>query len=249
MHQSRLNKTYEHDTFKFIPPSFERTNTFNSAIANRYPCTSIPISNNYNRQTEQPVTLGESLTLDSNTNPVKTTIRDIIPIEASKHSCAENISGLPSSITYSSDTLFVMCQLRRGNNDTINNELARLHNDGSAPRFLETLITASFLARPTTSTLHSQLRIRQIKYESMRNLTPTYSISLGTLLKTTGNNPTYARHGTPTFNELQSYIHDFVFERWHTTDALDVETYQDVLSESSSPFHHATTQNISPSPS
>jgi len=120
--------------------------------------------------------------------------------------------------------------LRRGKDDNVNNELARLHNDGSAPRFLETLITASFLARPTTSTLHSQLRIRQIKYESMRNLTPTYSISFGTLLKTTGDDPAYARHGTPAFNELQSYVHDFIFERWHTKDELDLETYQDVLS-------------------
>jgi len=154
----------------------------------------------------------------------------VVSIATPKQNYAESITNLPSAINYSSDALFVMCQLRRGKNDSINNELARLHNDGSAPRFLETLITASFLARPTTSTLHSQLRIRQIKFETMKNNTPTYSVSFGSLLKTTGQDPTYARHGTPSFQELQSYVHDFVFERWHTTDDLDLETYREVLS-------------------
>jgi len=159
--------------------------------------------------------------------------QDVTPmaiIEPHKQNYAESITSLPSSITYSSDALFVMCQLRRGKNDSINNELARLHNDGSAPCFLETLITASFLARPTTSTLHSQLRIRQIKFETMKNNTPTYSVSFGLLLEIAGQDPTYARHGTPSFQELQTYVYDFVFERWHTTDDLDLETYREVLS-------------------
>ena len=190
----------------------------------------IPPTSTSDEPVVSPAKLGVSLLPDHNATSEKpTTIHDTIPIEAPKFNYAESISNLPASITYSADTIFVLCQLRRGQDDSINNELARLHNDGSAPNFLETLITASFLARPTTSTLHSHLRIRDIKYESMRNLTPTYSISFGTLLKSDGNEPTYARHGSPRFTELRAYINDFVFERWHTKDELDLETYQDVL--------------------
>jgi len=63
----------------------------------------------------------------------------------------------------------------------------------------------------------------------MKSNTPTYSISFGSLLKTTDKEPTFARHGTPSFTELESYVHDFMFERWHTTDDLDLETYREVL--------------------
>jgi len=107
------------------------------------------------------------------------------------------LNTIPCSIVYSSDTIYLLCQLRRGKDDTLNNALAGLHNDGSALRFIETLITASFLARPTTSDLHVNLRIRQIKYEQIRNLTPTYSISFGSLYNETDKDRTYACHGTP----------------------------------------------------
>ena len=152
-----------------------------------------------------------------------------LAIDTPKLNYAESITTLPSSIDYSPDTLFVLCQLRRGRNDQVNNDLAKLHNDGSAPTFLETLLTATFLARPTTSTLHSQLRIRQIQYESMKNLTPTYYISFGFLLEDTDTGLSYARYGTPSFTELQEYIHDFVFERRHTTINLDLEMAHEVL--------------------
>jgi len=160
-----------------------------------------------------------------------------------KPNYAESITSLPSTIDYSPDTLFIMCQLRRGRNDQVNNDLAKLHNDGSAPTFLETLLTASFLARPTTSTLHTQLRIRQIQYESMKNLTPTYFISFGFLLEDTDAGPSYARYGTPSFIELQEYIHDFVFERRHTTINLDLEMAHEVLTSIFFTIPHATTRS------
>jgi len=112
----------------------------------------------------------------------------------------------------------------------VNNALAGLHNDGSALRFIETLVTASFLARPTTSDLHANLRIRQIKYEQIKNLTPTYSISFGSLYNETDKDRKYACHGTPKFTELETYLHDFVFERWHVQDNLDLDVMKDVLS-------------------
>ena len=143
----------------------------------------------------------------------------------------EALTQLPPSITYSPDTIYVLCQLRRGKDDTINNTLAKMHNDGSACVFIETLLRESFLARPTTSTLHSHLRIRQIQFHDMKNLTPTYVISFGALLKSDSNNEEhYARYGTPTYKDLQAYIHDFIFERWHTTDNLGLEIPTTALS-------------------
>jgi len=140
------------------------------------------------------------------------------------------LTTIPTSIAYSSDTIYLLCQLRRGKNDTVNDALAALHNDGSAPLFIETLITASFLARPTTSDLHTNLRIRQIQYEHIKNLTPTYSISFGSVYNETDKDRTYACHGTPKFQELQTYLNDFVFERWHVQDNLDLDVMKDVLS-------------------
>jgi len=48
----------------------------------------------------------------------------IISYAKPKQNYAESITNLPSSIDYTSDSLFVMCQLRRGKNDSINDELA-----------------------------------------------------------------------------------------------------------------------------
>jgi len=57
-----------------------------------------------------PIQLGVRPATAGATDPQKPiTIRDTIPIEAPKQNYAESISGLPPSIDYSSDTLFVMC--------------------------------------------------------------------------------------------------------------------------------------------
>jgi len=158
------------------------------------------------------------------------------------------LTTIPTSIVYSSDTIYLLCQLRRGKNDTVNDALAALHNDGSAPLFIETLITASFLARPTTSDLHTNLRIRQIQYEHIKNLTPTYSISFGSVYNETDKDRTYACHGTPKFQELQTYLYDFVFERWHVQDNLDLDVMKDVLSSIHFTIPPATIPAISPLP-
>ena len=141
------------------------------------------------------------------------------------------LTKLPATISYSADTIIVMCQFRRGKIDAINDSLAKLHNDGSAIGFLKTLVNAAFQSKPTPSDLLSKLTIRQITYDSIKNLTPSYALTFSSLIKDgSSTEPTYARHGTPDYTDLQTFIYDFVFERWHTQIDLDLDVPLDILS-------------------
>jgi len=169
------------------------------------------------------------ITLDTH----KENLQDIEPTktQAPKSKYMDALNKIPAKIAYSADTIIIMCQLRRGKIDAINDSLAKLHNDGSAIRFLETLVKAAFQSRPTSSDLLKKLTIRQITYDSIKNLTPSYALTFSTLIKNA--QPTeqaYARHGTPDYTDLQTFLYDFVFERWHTQIDLDLDVPLDILS-------------------
>jgi len=134
-------------------------------------------------------------------------------------------SDLPTTISYTSDTLYLLCQLRRSQDMEADTQLATMHNDGTAIKFIESLLSQSFKAHPAMPTLKKALQIRDIKFRCLQgSSTPTYSVAFSAILTATpGSNPVYARHGTPTYKDLEAYLHDFVFERWHCKSPIDLD--------------------------
>jgi len=134
-------------------------------------------------------------------------------------------SDLPTTISYNSDTLYLLCQLRRSQDMDADIQLATMHNDGTAVKFIESLITQSFQAHPAMPNLKKALQIRDVKFRCLQgSSTPTYSVAFSAILTATpGSNPVYARHGTPTYKDLEAYLHDFVFERWHCKSPINLD--------------------------
>ena len=143
----------------------------------------------------------------------------------------EALSSIPMSITHSSDQLYILCQLRRGKDQLINNHLAALHNDESILSFLPTLIETAFHPHPPQPSISGgNLVIREIKFESIKNNTPTYSISFGAVIQRPAEDAViYARHGTPRYDDMRDYVHDFVFEKWHVNMSVDLQIPENVL--------------------
>jgi len=143
----------------------------------------------------------------------------------------EALTSIPMSIVHTSDNLYILCQLRRGKDQTINNHLAALHNDESILSFLPTLIETAFHPHPPQPSISGgNLVIREIKFVSIKNNTPTYSVSFGAVIhRTAENDVTYARHGTPRYEDMRAYVHDFVFEKWHANMSVDLQVPEEVL--------------------
>jgi len=141
-------------------------------------------------------------------------------------------SDLPTTISYSSDTIYLLCQLRRSQDMEEDIQLATMHNDGTAVKFIESLIIQSFKANPAMSSLKKALQIRDIKFRCLQgSSTPTYSVAFGAILTSTpGSQPVYARHGTPTYKDLEAYLHDFVFERWHCKSHINLDCSPQIIS-------------------
>ena len=163
---------------------------------------------------------------------VSPTVEEVQTAVTSPKSYKSIVSDLPTTISYTSDTIFLLCQLRRSQDFDADLQLATMHNDGSAVKFIESLIQQSFKANPALSTLKQALRIRDIEFRCLQNsVTPTYSVAFTALLTSTpGSNPVYARYGTPTFKDLEAYLHDFVFERWHCRAELNLDSSNQLIS-------------------
>jgi len=163
---------------------------------------------------------------------VSPTVEEVQIAVTSPKSFKSAVSDLPTTISYTSDTIFLLCQLRRSQDFDADLQLATMHNDGSAVKFIESLIQQSFKAYPALSSLKQALRIRDIEFRCLQNsVTPTYSVAFSALLTSTpGAKPVYARYGTPTFKDLEAYLHDFVFERWHCKAELNLDSSKQLIS-------------------
>jgi len=143
----------------------------------------------------------------------------------------EALTSLPSYIVHSYDTMYILCQLRRGKDQELNNRLASMHNDGSIKTFLPTMITAAFQPHPAPASISGNLVMREVKYVSIHNHNPTYSIAFSCVYRRTPEKALiYARHGSAVYNMMQAYVHDFIFEKWHTELAPALEVPQALLS-------------------
>jgi len=101
--------------------------------------------------------------------------------------------------------------------------LNSLHCDGSAPEFIRTLVTLTFKTQPTPPSIHNKIDLRSIAFVGSTGSSPTYSLRFSTVLNVKpGQNTTYARHNTPPYTDLQTFLHSFVFEKWHTRSPIDL---------------------------
>jgi len=146
---------------------------------------------------------------------------------ASTTSYKHVVSNIPSRIEYTSDSVFILCQLRTAakNSAVTAYTLNALHSNGTAPEFIRTLIALTFQAQPTPPSIHNKIEIRQVTYVSTTSSAPTYSIRFSTTTSASqlGQDIAYARHNTPQYDDLQNFLHTFVFERWHTHTPLDLD--------------------------
>jgi len=159
------------------------------------------------------------------------TVDDYVPVQPpTTKNFQEALTSLPSYIVHTYDTMYILCQLRRGKDQELNNRLASMHNDGSVKTFLPTMITAAFQPHPAPASISGNLVMREVKYVSIHNHNPTYSIAFSTVFKRTQEKALiYARHGTSLYNMMQAYVHDFIFEKWHTELAPALEVPEALL--------------------
>ena len=164
-----------------------------------------------------------------NTSPVA---EEYVPVQPPPTiNFQEALTSLPSYIVHSYDTMYILCQLRRGKDHELNNRLASMHNDGSIKTFLPTMITAAFQPHPAPASISGNLVMREVKYVSIHNHNPTYSIAFSAVFRRTKEKALiYARHGTTIYNTMQAYVHDFIFEKWHTELAPALEVPEALLS-------------------
>ena len=165
------------------------------------------------------------------TSPTLTTATTVTKPDAAASNFQEALTSIPLSIVHTSDMLYILCQLRRGRDQEVNNHLATMHNDESIFSFIPTLITTAFQQHPSQPSISGgNLIIREIKFVSIKNHVPTYSIAFSTIIQRMNDKPlVYARQGTPKYTDMQEYIHDFVFEKWHTLLTANLEVPENVL--------------------
>jgi len=138
-----------------------------------------------------------------------------VPPEIQAANFQEALTSIPVSIVHTCDQLFILCHLRRGTDQEANSHLASLHNDKSILTLVPTILTTAFHPHPPQPSISGDnLVIRDMKFVFIKNHTPTYSIAFEAVLKrTNANNIIYARQGTPCYEDMREYVHDFVFEK------------------------------------
>jgi len=162
-------------------------------------------------QTKDPRT-PSSISSESSTSSAATSYKHVV-------------SSIPSSIEYTSDSIFLLCQLRpnKDNSALTAYALNSLHCDGSAPEFIRTLVTLTFKTQPTPPSIHNKIDLRSIAFVGSTGSSPTYSLRFSTVLNVKpGQTTTYARHNTPPYTNLQTFLHSFVFEKWHTRSPINL---------------------------
>jgi len=134
------------------------------------------------------------------------------------------VSSIPTKISYTADTIYVNCQLRRKSHDDSDaaKHITSMYKDGSAPGFLQTLITEAFKMHPTPSILQNTIDVSLPVFIALKGKSPTYAVTFRTLLlpieDAVAHPSTYARGGSAQFEALREYVHSFVFDRWHVQD-------------------------------
>jgi len=147
----------------------------------------------------------------SEANPTKPTYRSMV-------------SSIPSSITYCSNSIYLICQLRRTSTDTSAHAatITEMYENGSASTVIRSLILETFKTQPIPSTLQHAIDIREIFFLSLQGASPTYSVRFSALLPSSATSgtaqtgQTYAKNGSPQSTALREFLYSMVYERWHT---------------------------------
>jgi len=144
------------------------------------------------------------------------------------------VSSLPTTINHSATPFYLICQFRvKPTDDPITAEaVSHMHNDGSAPTYIQALLTSTFQAQPVPPALQNAIDFTDIQYVSLSGDSPNYSVLFRTRITSiTTADADYARFGSERYATLRSFLYDFVSERWHTKidslpDTLGVPKHQ-----------------------
>lgn len=156
------------------------------------------------------------------------------PISNSTMSSYRNaVSTLPSLPTHSATTLFLVCQFRvKPDEPTATADaIAAMHNNGVAPTFIKSLLTATFQNQPVPPTLQNALDYSEVHFVSLSGDSPNYSIQFRTKISSSTNKAVdFARFGSDRYLTLKSFLYEFVFEKWHTK----IDSLRDTLNTTKS---------------
>jgi len=133
------------------------------------------------------------------------------------------VSSLPTVATYSATTLFLICQFRVKPTDDPDtaDAIAAMHNNGVAPTFIKSLISAVLQSQPVPPTLQNSIDFEEVHFVSLSGDSPNYSVQFRAKIILPSKETDFARFGSDRYLTLKSFLYDFVFDRWHTKfDAL-----------------------------
>jgi len=143
------------------------------------------------------------------------------------------VSTLPSLPTHSATTLFLICQFRvQPDASTATAEaIVAIHNNGVAPTFIKSLLTATFQTQPVPPTLQNALDYSEVHFVSLSGDSPNYSIQFRTKISSSTTKAVdFARFGSDRYLTLNSFLYEFVFEKWHTK----IDSLRDTLNTTKS---------------
>ena len=133
------------------------------------------------------------------------------------------VSSIPSSITYCSNSTYIICQLRRTSKDDSPHAstITDMYENGSASSVIRSVLLETFKTQPVPSTLQHAIDIREIFFLSLQGSSPTYSVRFSVLPPNATSASSqaasnYAKNGSPQSVALREFLYSMVFERWHT---------------------------------
>ena len=131
------------------------------------------------------------------------------------------VSSIPTSIVYSPESIYIVCQLRRSdaNSQVVANAISDMHQTGSALTLIRALVDHVLKSNPKPPSLQHAIDLRDVVFTTLKGSSPTYAIHFSAMLPNNGSQgsskPSYARRGTDLYNSLEQLLLSFVFDKWH----------------------------------
>jgi len=131
------------------------------------------------------------------------------------------VSSIPTSIVYSPESIYIVCQLRRSdaNSEDVANAISDMHQTGSALTLIRALVDHVLKSNPKPPSLQHAIDLRDVVFTTLKGSSPTYAIHFSAMMPNNGSQespkPSYARRGTDLYNSLEQLLLSFVFDKWH----------------------------------